>query len=292
MKPMTRIVVWIVLFLIHNGGAYAITVFRADARSLSEITAAGGMWPWGGQSGGDADLLHHFEGESVSTEGSAFVSTSLALRQVVEHAASLARPNSEASFDPAFRTYIYVIRPAANFYDVTASLIHARDQETQDMQRRARIQCLLSDYAGMNEVVALHGFGVDRIILHAALTGSDLQRYYASGQLFLPQFWAPRMMPNPAYRRDYDNDRRNGSPYPVVGTPSGYVLEVHAGDAGSSIPLSTSCLGAESCPRSPNKSQSACDATGQLACDRARLTIFRRYYDKKLLQIILMISEP
>ena len=183
-------------------------VYRADSRDMREIAEAGGMFPWPGEAH-DTDLLHHFEGESVEGGVSAFVSTTSSLAQAVQHAASLARPNSEVAFDADFSTYIYAIRPAGNFYGVEAALSHARDNAAPDSTLRVRLDRMLREYGGMDELVALNGFRVDRILRYAMLDGSMLNRYgvSAGSPLLSDGFWATRWLTDGTrYDRAFDHD--------------------------------------------------------------------------------------
>ncbi|OAT22822.1 enterotoxin A family protein [Proteus myxofaciens] len=217
-------------------------VYRADSRTLSDIHEAGGMWPLR-EGAPDNDLTHHFEGESIDGMCSNFVSTSQSLRAVVEHAISLSRPNEFEPYDPEFVTYIYVIRPDLNFYDVEGSLTHARNS-TNDANMRNLINRLLSNYSGMEELVARDGFSQNRILSYARLDADMLQRYGTSGNsaLFTESFWASRWVNNPTYDYHYDQDISSSSPYQQVGMPEGAVLEVSNGTQ-PSVRLGETCLG-------------------------------------------------
>lgn len=217
-------------------------VYRTDSRTLSDIHEAGGMWPLR-EGVPDNDLTHHFEGESIDGMCSNFVSTSQSLRAAVEHAVSLSRPNESEPYDPDFVTYIYVIRPDLNFYDLEGSLIHTRNS-TSNTNMRNRINTLLSNYSGMEELVARGGFAQNRILSYARLDADMLQRYGTSGgsALFTELFWAPRWINNPTYDYHNDQDISNSSPYLQVGMPEGSVLEVSNGNQ-PSVRLGETCLG-------------------------------------------------
>lgn len=221
------------------------TVYRTDSRDMNAIAEAGGMFPWPGEML-DADLLHHFEGESVEGQVSAFVSTTSSLAQAVLHAASLARPNSEVAFDADFSTYIYAIRPAGNFYDVEAALSHARDNAAPDSTLRIRLARLLHDYGGMDELVALNGFRVDRILRYARLDGSMLNRYGVSSgsPLLSDRFWAERWQTNGThYDRAFDRDTSASAIYPGVAIhslPAG-VRQVIRNGSQPDVPLAFAC---------------------------------------------------
>lgn len=253
---------WLAAAMIAASPAQAIVppsvVYRVDERALHELTGVGGMHPWPGQQ--DVDLIHHFDGESLEDQSSAFVSTSSDLRAVVEHAASLARPNSEEPFDNDFQTYIYVIRPGADFYDVEGSIRAARNAAGAGTPLWDGYSAILRDYGGMEEWAALNGIGVSRIIRYAPLTGAMLRRFHASGQLFSETFWASRWVSNTAYDPRHDADRGNSQPYGVVGAPRGFTLTVQNG-TGPALPASLTCLGAEQFSRQRRRrSVSTCDA--------------------------------
>lgn len=220
-------------------------VYRADSRDIREIAETGGMFPWPGETL-DNDLLHHFEGESVEGRVSAFVSTTSSLAQAVQHAASLARPNSEEPFDEDFSTHIYAIRPAGNFYDVEAALSHARDNAAPDSTQRVRLNLLLRDYGGMDELVALNGFRADRILRYAVLDGSMLNRYgvAAGSPLLSDGFWADRWLTEGTrYDRAFDHDTSASAYYPGVAihsSPTG-VRQVIRNGSQPDVPLAFAC---------------------------------------------------
>ena len=221
-------------------------VFRADDRPLAEIQEAGGMRPWA-DGMADDNLLHHFEGESVEGHTSNFVSTTSSLSAAIEHAASLARPNSEEPFDTDFVTYIYQVRPDHDFYDVEASLAHARDAASPGSMRRARLESIIRDYAGMDELVAHRGFSHERIIAYAELTGTLLQRFgvAAGSPLFSPTFWSHRWIANANYRPAYDADTSNLDVYLNVGDPRGY-RDMVANQTQVAVPMVFTCEGVRS----------------------------------------------
>lgn len=150
-------------------------------------------------------------------------------------------------------TYIYVIRPDLNFYDVEGSLIHTRNN-TSNTNMRNRINSLLSNYSGMEELVARDGFSQNRILSYARLDADMLQRYGTSynSALFTESFWAPRWINNPTYDYHNDQDISNSSPYLQVGMPEGAVLEVSNGTQ-PSVRLGETCLGIS--PNFNNKSK-------------------------------------
>lgn len=220
-------------------------VYRADSRDMHEIAETGGMFPWPGEAL-DTDLLHHFEGESVEGQVSAFVSTTSSLAQAVQHAASLARPNSEVAFDADFSTFIYAIRPAGNFYGVEAALSHARDNAAPDSTLRIRLDQLLRDYGGMDELVALNGFRVDRILRYAMLDGSMLNRYgvSAGSPLLSDGFWADRWLTEGTrYNRAFDHDTSASAYYRGVAihSPPTGVRQVIRNGSQPDVPLAFAC---------------------------------------------------
>ncbi|AJI95492.1 pertussis toxin, subunit 1 family protein [Yersinia ruckeri] len=215
-------------------------VYRADTRNLAEIYAVNGMRPWANQRV-DYDLIHHFDGEFVDDYTSAFVSTSSSLSQSVEHAASLARANSEEPFDDDFRIFIYAIRPGLNFYNVEGSIAHARDNSVENSPRRLGLSAILQTYGAMEEWVALEGIATDRIISFIELTGEMLQRYYQSSQLVSHTFWANRWQPNSAYNVANDHDISSVEFYTNIGDPRGYrnVIQI---DTQYQLPTSFICI--------------------------------------------------
>lgn len=261
-------------------------VYRTDDRPLTQIQEAGGMWPWR-QGTPDDDLSHHFEGESVENHSSNFVSTTANLRVVVEHAASLARPNSDEPFDENFVTYIYVIRPNEDFYNVDASLIFARDEAVQDSIRRERLDRLIRDYTGMEEVVAYTGFSAYRIIFCAELTGEMLRQHGVeqNSVLFSEAFWESRWINNDMYDPIFDTDTSNYEVYSFVDTPRGYVAMVVNGTQ-PPVSLGATCLGV-----SPDISSFSLNMTkDELACSKNQyLNITTVFYDKEFLNILLYI---
>lgn len=259
----------------------AKVVYRADDRSLETIIAEGGMYPWSGER--DTDLIHHFEGESIEHRVSSFVSTSSSLRQVVEHAASLARPNSEEPFDNEYRTYIYIIRPNEQFYNVRHSLQEAREMSQNEVQR-SRLSRLIHDYADMEEIVAVNGFRADRLIRYAELTGDMLNMFYNTGQLFSETFWSERWIDNNEYNRAYDTFTSSTEPYRNIGNATGSITVVSNGNASSSL-LGITCLGA---PSSSSKRRNERSITSMSnSCMSHELVKTKRViYDEKILAIV------
>lgn len=262
----------------------ATVVYRADDRPIDTIAAAGGMYPWAGER--DTDLTHHFEGESIEDRVSSFVSTSSSLRQVVEHAASLARPNSEEPFDNEYRTYIYVIRPNEQFYDVRHSLLEARDISQDDVQR-SRLSVLIHDYADMEEIVAANGFRADRLIRYAELTGNMLNMFYDTGQLFSEVFWSGRWIDNNAYNHAYDTHTSSIEPYRNVGNATGIISVVSNGNQSSSL-LGITCLGVPSSSSKLKAERSITSASN--SCISNELVNTRRViYDRKILAMVFFL---
>ncbi|ANI29870.1 hypothetical protein PL78_08560 [Yersinia entomophaga] len=232
------------LLFFYISASYAIypvnLVYRADTRDLGEINAANGMRPWAGPRV-DYDLIHHFDGESVDDYTSAFVSTSASFRHSIEHAASLARANSEEPFEEDFRIFIYAIRPESNFYEVEGSIAHARDTSAEHSPRQAGLSALLHNYGGMEEWVALEGISAERIISFIEITGEILQNYYQSGQLFSNGFWINRWQPNLGYNSANDGDISSSEFYTHIGNPRGY-RDVIQGETLPPLAASFTCI--------------------------------------------------
>ncbi|WP_158300775.1 enterotoxin A family protein [Chromobacterium sp. ATCC 53434] len=257
-------------------------VYRVDGRSLAAIRHSGGMWPWA-RGALDNDLTHHFEGQSVAGRNSNFVSTSASLRQVVEFAASQARPNSESPFDTEFVAYLYQIRPAANFFSVSEALQTAHNSSTG--ARRDRLGRLIRDYPGMQEFAARGGFRDDRIIAYARLDGQMLRDYYYAPNypLFSDEFWRRRWMSNAAYDRGFDSDASSRLIYPIVGVPSGHMHLVENGTQ-APVPLSFTCFGVNPQPHSSYYNSLAQPDACQ---SNQYLEIRREFYDRRALLPII-----
>jgi len=261
-------------------------VFRVDDRPMADIKEAGGMRPWA-DGIPDDDLTHHFEGESVEGHTSNFVSTTSSIRAAVEHAASLARPNSEEPFDSDFVTYIYQVRPDEGFFDVEASLARARDAAPTDSQRRSRLDRIIRDYTGMEELVARRGFSHDRIIAYAALTGEMLQRWgvASNSPLFSAAFWSGRWTRNADYNASHDSDRSNADVYGNVGDPEGSRSMVTNGTQ-PAVPVAFTCLGIQP---GPSSSQRQGRGAAQASCSsHAYMNTSKVFYDKGLLISLLL----
>jgi len=201
------------------------------------------MYPWA-EGTPDDNLLHHFEGESVEGHTSNFVSTTSSLRMAVEHAASLARPNSEEPFDAEFVTYIYQIRPGRHFYDVEASLAHARDRVPAGTQERNRLDAIFRDYGGMEELVARGGFSHDRIIAYARLDAQMLTQFglASNSPLFTASFWSHRWTANTDYDPAFNTDTSSPAVYTHIGGPQGYRQMVGNGTQ-PAVPIAFTCEG-------------------------------------------------
>lgn len=68
-------------------------VYRVDNRTMTEIEQSRGMWSLR-EGTPDNYLIHPFEGESIEDRTSNLVSTTSSIIAAIEHAISLARPNS------------------------------------------------------------------------------------------------------------------------------------------------------------------------------------------------------
>ncbi|MCS3431397.1 enterotoxin A family protein [Klebsiella sp. BIGb0407] len=268
--------------------SYAIesvkVVYRVDDRPIDAIAATGGMHPWAGER--DTDLMHHFEGESIEHRVSSFVSTSASLRQVIEHAASLARSNSEEPFNNEYITYIYAIRPNEQFYDVRHSLLEARETSQDDIQRN-RLTRLIHDYADMDEIVAVNGFRADRLIRYAELTGNMLNTFYDTGQLFSEVFWSGRWTDNTAYNHAYDTGASNTESYRNIGSATGSITLVSNSNASSSL-LGITCLGAPASSSGSRAERSIVSVSN--SCISYKLANTRRViYDRKILAMVFFL---
>lgn len=251
-------------------------VYRTDSRAPEEITSIGGMFPFSDLSQ-DPDLLHHFEGESLEGFTSAFVSTTASLRQAINHAAFTARMSDTEPFDPEFETYLYVIRPSENFYNVDASFNHVREESAENAYLYAKLSHLLRDYGSMEEWVAFGGFTDSRIISYVRISGSMLQQHYHSGQMFSELFWAGRWQNNPQYSSALDSEHSASTPYLILGVPRGYVTMAQ-NEAGQQLPLSVTCYGEASANTSRMERE-----IRKNGCHRERNYTIRYFYDKKLI---------
>lgn len=200
-------------------------VYRANASDPFTILERGGFHPrLETNERFSYNLTRHFEGEALEGETSGFVSTSYSLRSTILHAASLARPNSEMPFDDDFTYYIYMIRPADNFYDLESSLIHFCESLPGGSEWQDRCRRVLRDYGGMHELVALHGFSADRIMSYAVLDSEMLNENGISDNspLFTDEYWHERWTSaGMRYNTAYDSDSSNIQPYPMTTAPTG-----------------------------------------------------------------------
>ncbi|CNH49246.1 enterotoxin A family protein [Yersinia pekkanenii] len=271
----------IVTFAIHP----VSVVYRADSRTPEEIVQAGGMYPFTGLPP-DIDLLHHFEGESLEGYTSAFISTTASLRQAVEHAAFTARINDEEPFDTEFETYLYVIRPSINFYNIDESLNYIINETPDNSDLYKEVSRTLHSYGGMNEWVALGGFAQTRIISYARITGDMLQQHYHSGQIFSSSFWDEHWQNNPLYLSALDQDLSSSVPYFSIGVPRGYITMLQ-NEAGQQLPLVNTCHEEPSTSDSRIKRQ-----LSRVTCQNKAFTTSRYFYNTELLlQFLNILSE-
>ncbi len=279
----------IILFfctLIWSMASHAITVvnvvYRVDDRPMAELVQTG-MRPWV-DGIPDDDLAHHFDGESIEGHTSNFVSTAMVLGAAVDHAASLARPNSEEPFDTDFTTYLYEIRPTNNFYPVDDSFRAAMNESTPGSTRYNRLQSLLSDYGNMEDMVAHTGFAADRIIRYAELTGEMLAQYYSNGQMNSPMFWGSRWRTEGTiYNSMYDNDSSSDTPWTIIDTPRGYADVVMNGTQ-PEVPLAATCLAIPQIISATLKKEENFRASVSNACSpHEYVNIGRHFYDKSVL---------
>lgn len=275
----------VTLFIVNS--VFAINqvniVYRADSRPPEEITRAGGIFPYSDLPQ-DNDLLHHFEGESLDGYTSAFVSTTASLRHAIDHAAFTARISDTEPFDPEFETYLYVIRPAENFYSINGSFNHAREESAENAYLYTKLSDLLRDYGGMEEWVALGGFADTRIIAYARLTGPQLQQHYDSGQIFSELFWAGRWQNNPQYSSAWDQDNSASTPYLRLGPPRGYIAMVQ-NETGQQRPLSVTCYR----EASANTSRMRREVLNN-NCHQERIYVSKYFYNIALIWTIFNLS--
>lgn len=283
--------IYIILLFFYVSSSWAVppvnVVYRIDNRSMWVILADEGMWPnWESGDMIDDHLAHHFEGTSVEGGTSNFVSTTSSLTEAILHAASLGRPNSEEPFDLEYVTYIYMIRPARNFYNVDSSFRTARNTTRNDIQRN-RLTSLINDYPSMEEWVAREGFLYQRIISSARLTGAMLNEYgvHHGSPLFSQLFWESRWVNNVHYNHDYDGDMSNSQVYAEVGIPNGYIEQVENGNQ-LPVRLGFTCEGVGSVPQRQHLRASTSTCSGE-----RYLNIKRHFYDKELLGKILLLIE-
>ncbi|AHF79060.1 Putative hydrolase (plasmid) [Sodalis praecaptivus] len=280
-----KITALLLVFIVMHSHAVNIhpIVYRADSRKIADISAAGGMFPWGlDHLDPDTDLIHHFEGESLEERGSVFVSTSSSLAQVIQHASSLARPNSEEPYDHSFVTYIYAIRPTQDFYDVEASILNRRNALPNESPLRTRLDRLLHDYGGMEELVAVNGIPFDRIIGFIRIDGNMLNRYGVSpgSPLLSETHWSNRWeRAGTRYETRYNIQGSSPQPYPIVAVnaePTGSRRVVRNGTE-RDVPLSFSCkgVGEHGAKRSKRALARACR-------DHQTLTLSSEIYDRGL----------
>lgn len=287
---MKNISVLLFFSLVWSMCSYAIpvvnVVYRVDDRPIGELVQTG-MLPWV-DGIADNDLAHHFDGEAIEGHTSNFVSTAMALGAAVDHAASLARPNSEEPFDIDFSTYIYEIRPASNFYPVDESFQAAMNASTPGSLRYNRLQSLLSDYGNMEDMVAQNGFGADRIIRYAELTGEMLEQYYSSGQMNSPIFWESRWRTEGTiYNTAYDNDSSSNTPWTIIDTPRGYADVVMNGTQ-PQVPLAATCLAIPPDTPVEQKINGNVFVNEDNTCSQHEyVNMGRHFYDKKLLVIVI-----
>jgi pertussis toxin subunit 1 len=283
-------------FFAWCSASYAIIptseVYRIDERPLEEITRTdvNGMWPntEGGTLQMNDDLSRHFDGEPRDGESSAFVATTASLEQAVNIAEERAQrdENGEIDVNDTRTVYIYVIRPAENFYEINGSFENAIAGATPPQQDNLR--AIINDYGNLDEWVAYHGFSADRIISYAEITGQMLHDdYYIMND---PSYWDSRMQSNALYNRNYDNDQSSSTPYTNVGTTRGYTAVVNNSTAAEDVArvlVADSCLGVGSSQVSPSLNKnSVSDNNDPCKNGNERDNITYEFYNKALLAII------
>ncbi|WP_411705697.1 hypothetical protein [Edaphovirga cremea] len=257
-------------------------VYRIDSRPLEELLnpAVDGMRPRdnNGELVRDEDLTRHFEGESVEGSTSAFVSTTSTLENAVDISYAMAERDDEGQLDPNAVLYIYAIRPSVDFYEIEGSFNAAIENAPPGSRRCDVLRSLIRDYGNLDEWAALGGFGADRIISVAEITGAMLIEHEAApGEMFSPEYWESRMMSNAIYSTDSDNDTSNANPWHNVGESRGFTTEVRNSTAGDRVLIADSCLGVRPSTSSMLLKSSK---TLDLACENRKkpLNMFRNFY--------------
>lgn len=117
-----------------------------------------------------------------------------------------------------------------------------------DAYVRERLDRLLREYTGMDEVVAVNGILADRIMYFSPLDGNMLNRFGvgAGSPLLSEMFWSHRWeYGGVVYNPDYDSDTSSTQPYPIVASNNdsrGQRLMVRNGTQ-QAVPIAFSCRG-------------------------------------------------
>jgi pertussis toxin subunit 1 len=266
-------------------------VYRFDSRTPDEIHSIGAMLPWRMPMalGADIDLTHHVAGDSIGEGTSAFVATAGDLAGAIHQAANSASVG-DGSYDPEFSTYLYVIRPGSNFYQVSGSLRHAISVSDGDAERTHALQALQSYMdTGTNEWVALGGFPQDRIIQYAELTGAMLNQF-GPDQMSRDDFWNLRWVANAAYDRSLDGEGGSIVPYDSrhIATPTGVEFVLQRNGSLTATPLAFSCEAGPSSPRHAMSTVRGLVADLNACLRSGEVSVRKRFYDRGLLSVLIV----
>lgn len=264
-------------------------VYRVDSRPPEEIILAGGMFPYFHLIHSN-DLLEHFIGEAPEGYTSGFVSTTSSLENAVERSIFEFDTDIEGLYVGDVEIYLYAIRPADNFFHVDTSITHARDASPQYSEQYAMLRDALEDWGGMEEWVAYGGFVHTRIMSYSPINATLLNQHYQSGAMNSDIFWATRWHSNPAYLPQFDQDLSSSTPYPIVGTPNGFIIMAQ-NEAGQQLPLSV--ISGAVCNDSQNinnlimKREISVSST----CHNNNIYIYKYFYKKNSLTSILLTLD-
>ncbi|EAW9328814.1 hypothetical protein DAE35_17410 [Salmonella enterica] len=140
----------------------------------------------------------------------------------------------------------------------------------------------------MEDMVAHTGFGADRIIRYAELTGEMPEQYYSSGQMNSPTFWASRWRTDGTiYNTTYDNASSSDTPWTIIDTPRGYADVVMNGTQ-PEVPLADTCLALPQNISGTLKKEENVNANESNSCSlHGYVNIGRRFYDKNILAAVI-----
>lgn len=117
-------------------------------------------------------------------------------------------------------TYIYMIVPGNNFYNVSASLLAARDALPVGDMRRRNIQYLIGQFDNIDEYIARDDFSNGKILNYAVLDEEMIEEYYHGDQenseLLTSDFWDTRLVHNEEWNDEYDGEVASSDIYQVV----------------------------------------------------------------------------
>ncbi|WP_174634764.1 enterotoxin A family protein [Yersinia thracica] len=262
-------------------------VYRVDNRPPEEITLVGGMFPYFHLLHSN-DLLEHFTGEAPEGYTSGFVSTTSLLEHAIEHSIFEFDIDSNGLYAGDFETYLYAIRPAANFYNVDESIAHARDTSPVNSYQYTMLRDALEEWGGMEEWVAYGGFVHNRIMSYAPINADLLNQHYQTGAMNSDIFWATRWHSNPSYSPQFDHNQSSSEAYPTVGTPNGFIIMAQ-NDTGQQLPLSV--VAGTACNDSQNINNLIMkrDIPAKNACLNKGFSTVKYFYNKKTLAAILRL---